>query len=150
MTNGRTETHTTFIISPASDNTRVYLSRLGLQVILRLAQKPRKNACVWRRVGFGWPYDSWRLSQRRRLRGPYPLAFGALSRRASAIVLLDGGWSCQEVAKALLFDDDTIRGWHGLFERSALEGLTAFDVGGSSGINKLKSSHGFAGVAVEV
>ena len=54
------------------------------------------------------------------------------------------------MAKALLFDDDTIRGWHALFERSALEGLTAFDVGGSSGINKLKSSHGFAGVAVEV
>jgi hypothetical protein len=37
-------------------------------------------------------------------------------RRANARVLLDDGGSCREVAAALLFDDDTIRGWRNLFE----------------------------------
>jgi transposase len=57
-----------------------------------------------------------------------------VTRRANALVLLDDGKSCQDVAEALLFDDDTIRGWHGLFEQRGIEGLTAFDVGGSSGL----------------
>ena len=56
-----------------------------------------------------------------------------VTRRANALVLLDDGLSCQEVAKVLLFDDDTIRGWHALFEQNGLEGLTAFDVGGQFG-----------------
>jgi transposase len=55
-----------------------------------------------------------------------------VTRRANALVLLDAGKSCQEVAEVLLFDDDTIRGWYELFEQSGLEGLTRFDVGGSS------------------
>jgi hypothetical protein len=38
------------------------------------------------------------------------------------------------MAEALLFDDDTIRGWRALFEQSGLEGLSAFDVGGSLGL----------------
>jgi hypothetical protein len=33
-----------------------------------------------------------------------------VSRRANALGLLDNGWSCQQVADALLLDDDTIRG----------------------------------------
>jgi hypothetical protein len=41
-------------------------------------------------------------------------AASRVTRRANALVLLDGGWSCQEVAAALLMDDDTIRGWHKL------------------------------------
>ena len=49
-----------------------------------------------------------------------------VTRRANALVLLDAGKSCQEVAEVLLFDDDTIRGWHDLFEQSGVEGLTAF------------------------
>ena len=57
-----------------------------------------------------------------------------VTRRANALVLLDDGMSCQEVARVLLFDDDTIREWHALFEQSGIEGLTAFDVGGSSGL----------------
>ena len=57
-----------------------------------------------------------------------------VTRRANALVLLDDGMSCQEVARVLLFDDDTIRGWHALFEQSGIEGLIAFDVGGSSGL----------------
>ena len=35
---------------------------------------------------------------------------GRVTRRANALVLLDDGMSCQQVARVLLFDDDTIRG----------------------------------------
>jgi len=56
-----------------------------------------------------------------------------LARRANALVLLDDGWSCENVAGALLLDDDTIRGWHGLFVSEGLEGLTRFEAGGSAG-----------------
>ena len=31
------------------------------------------------------------------------------------------GWSCQEVAAALLLNDDTIRGWLKLFEQRGIE-----------------------------
>jgi transposase len=55
-----------------------------------------------------------------------------VSRRANALVLLDKGWSCQQVADALLLDDDTIRGWRKLFEQRGIEGVTSFDVGGSA------------------
>ena len=55
-----------------------------------------------------------------------------VTRRANALVLLDDGWSCQQVAYALLLDDDTIRGWRKLFEQRGVEGLTSFDVGGST------------------
>ena len=57
-----------------------------------------------------------------------------VTRRANALVLLDAGKSCQEVAEFFLCDDDTIRGWHGVFGQRGIEGLTAFDVGGSSGL----------------
>jgi transposase len=60
-------------------------------------------------------------------------AASRVTRRANALVLLDGGWSCREVAAALLMDDDTIRGWHKLFEQRGIEGLTSFDMGGSAG-----------------
>ena len=56
-----------------------------------------------------------------------------VTRRANALVLLDDGWSCQQVAQALLLNDDTIRGWHKLFEQRGIEGLTSFDTGGSAG-----------------
>jgi len=55
-----------------------------------------------------------------------------LARRANALVLLDGGWSCEEAASALLLDDDTIRRWHGSFVEDGLEGLTRFEAGGSA------------------
>jgi len=55
-----------------------------------------------------------------------------LARRANALVLLDAGWSCEQVAEALLLDDDTIRNWHGLFAEDGLEGLARFDAGGSA------------------
>src|ERR1700740_2502721 len=57
-------------------------------------------------------------------------AAARVTRRANAVVLLDGGWSAQEVADALLMDDDTIRGWHKLFEERGIEGLTSFGAGG--------------------
>ena len=56
-------------------------------------------------------------------------AASRLTRRANALVLLDDGWSCQEVADALLLNDDTIRNWHKLFEQRGIEGLTSFDMG---------------------
>ncbi|MBY6243011.1 helix-turn-helix domain-containing protein [Methylosinus sp. Sm6] len=37
-----------------------------------------------------------------------------MTRRANALVLLDDGWSCIEVARALLLDDDTVRSWRKL------------------------------------
>ena len=39
------------------------------------------------------------------------LAEHRVARRANAIVLLDDGWNCDEVASALLLDDDTVRAW---------------------------------------
>src|SRR5271170_525604 len=57
-------------------------------------------------------------------------AASRVTRRANALVLLDDGWSCQEVADALLLNDDTIRGWHKLFERRArrcIEGVCRHD-----------------------
>jgi len=55
-----------------------------------------------------------------------------VTRRANALVLLDDGMSCQEVARVLLFDDDTIRCWYELFEQGGVEGLSSFAMGGSS------------------
>ena len=59
------------------------------------------------------------------------LSAGRVTRRANALAPWDDGMSRENVAKVLLFDDDTIRDWYRLFERSGLEGLTCFDVGGS-------------------
>jgi transposase len=63
-----------------------------------------------------------------------------VTRRANALVLLDDGMSCQQVARVLLFDDDTIRGWYELFEQGGLEGLTRFDMGGSPGRMSLEQT----------
>jgi transposase len=55
-----------------------------------------------------------------------------LARRANALALLDDGLSCEQVARVLFLDDDTIRKWHDLFVAEGLEGLTRFDAGGSA------------------
>ena len=60
------------------------------------------------------------------------------ARRANALVLLDDGWSCQQVGHAFLLDDDTIRGWRKLFEHRGIEGLASFDVGGSASYPSVK------------
>ena len=57
-----------------------------------------------------------------------------VTRRANALVLLDDGWSCQELADAFLLNDDTIRGWFKLFEQNGIKGLTSFDMGGSASL----------------
>jgi transposase len=55
-----------------------------------------------------------------------------LARRANALLLLDKGWSCVEVAEALLLDDETVRDWFKLYEESGVGGLTRFEAGGSA------------------
>ncbi len=55
-----------------------------------------------------------------------------IARRANAILLLDDGWSCERVAKALYFDDDTVRGWRKLYDERGIAGLEQFDARGSS------------------
>ncbi|MGA7455603.1 MAG: hypothetical protein WBW73_31650 [Rhodoplanes sp.] len=54
------------------------------------------------------------------------LAAHRLARRATALVLLDDGMSCEAIAKVLLLDDDTIR------EGDGIEGLTNFSYEGSA------------------
>ena len=55
-----------------------------------------------------------------------------MARRANALLLLDDGLSCEEVAKVLYLDDDTVRGWARLYGESGLTGLERFEGGGSS------------------
>lgn len=55
-----------------------------------------------------------------------------LTRRANALLLLDDGLNCKQVAEVLYFDDDTIRRWYELFIAGGVDGLTHFDVGGSA------------------
>ena len=35
-----------------------------------------------------------------------------VARRANALLLLDEGMSCSQIAKVLFLDDDTVRSWH--------------------------------------
>src|ERR1700677_934925 len=55
-----------------------------------------------------------------------------LTRRAHALVLLDNGMSCREVARLLFLDDDTIRTWHRLYLESGVERLAGFGYEASS------------------
>ena len=55
-----------------------------------------------------------------------------LGRRANALVLLDQGMSCGDVAKVLLLDDDTVRIWYRLYEEEGIEGLAGFGYEGSA------------------
>jgi transposase len=55
-----------------------------------------------------------------------------LARRANALVLLDQGMSCSQVAKVLLLDDDTVRTWHRLYEEDGIDGLAGFGHEGSA------------------
>ena len=49
-----------------------------------------------------------------------------LGRRANALLLLDDGMSCEEIAKVLYLDDDTIRYWHELYSEKGLSWLADF------------------------
>src|SRR5258708_10520726 len=59
------------------------------------------------------------------------LSEARVARRANAIVLLNDGWSCQEVAAALLIDDDSVRAWYKLYAEHGLTGLVVFNHLGS-------------------
>ena len=45
------------------------------------------------------------------------------ARRANAILLLDDGKSCEQIAEFLYLDDDTIRGWYKAYHRDGQSGL---------------------------
>jgi transposase len=55
-----------------------------------------------------------------------------LGRRANALVLLDRGMRCEDVAELLFIDDDTVRRWHRLYEQDGIEGLAGFGHEGSA------------------
>ena len=54
-----------------------------------------------------------------------------LARRANAMLLLDDGWNCQEVAQALYLDDDTVRCWRKTYDERGMDALRRFEAGGS-------------------
>lgn len=54
-----------------------------------------------------------------------------IARRANAVLLLDDGWSCEDVARALYLDDDTVRGWHKAFATDGMQALRSFGWKGS-------------------
>ncbi len=92
---------------------------------------------------FCFKHDSVWLPQRRRSQG----AYGAGARRVFALPgdtaceclgASGEGWSCPQVAHALLLDDDTIRSWRKLFEQRGIEGITSFGVGGSASYLSVK------------
>jgi transposase len=56
-----------------------------------------------------------------------------VARRANAVLLLDDGWSCEAVARALYLDDDTVRGWHERFMAGGADALAEFGWKGSQG-----------------
>ncbi|WP_237482154.1 IS630 family transposase [Lichenibacterium dinghuense] len=53
-----------------------------------------------------------------------------VARRANAILLLDKGWSCEQVSEALLLDDDTIRSWFKVYREGGVPALARFDLAG--------------------
>ncbi len=46
-----------------------------------------------------------------------------IARRANAILLLDDGESCTQIAKFLYLDDDTIRGWYKAYREAGWDAL---------------------------
>ena len=62
-------------------------------------------------------------------RGSTPQRF---ARRVNAVLLLEMGWSCAEVAEAFLLDGDTIRDFCKAYVVDGLAGLERFESGGSA------------------
>ena len=54
-----------------------------------------------------------------------------VARRANALLLLDDGKSCVQIAEFLYLDDDTIRGWYKAYQRDGWEALARDDRQGS-------------------
>jgi len=61
-----------------------------------------------------------------------------LARRANALVLLDRGMSCADIAAVLFIDDDTVRAWFKLYTDDGIVGLAGFGYEGSDGHLNLK------------
>jgi transposase len=49
-----------------------------------------------------------------------------IARRANAMLLLDDGLRCEEVARVLYLDDDTIRGWRDRYRQDGARALAVF------------------------
>jgi transposase len=49
-----------------------------------------------------------------------------IARRANAVLLLDDGLRCEEVARVLYLDDDTVRGWRDRFRQEGARALRVF------------------------
>jgi transposase len=49
-----------------------------------------------------------------------------IARRANAMLLLDDGLRCEDVARVLYLDDDTIRGWRDRYRREGARALAVF------------------------
>lgn len=64
-----------------------------------------------------------------------PTVKHGVARRANALLLLDDGLSCEQVARVLYVDDDTVRGWHERFRSAGATALAAF--GWKGGKSKL-------------
>jgi hypothetical protein len=68
-----------------------------------------------------------------------------LARRANALVLLDQGMECRDVAKVLLLDDDTVRAWHQQYVENGIEVLASSSyerrVCHQGGASQYKPSH---------
>jgi len=62
--------------------------------------------------------------------GSSPHRYG---RRANAILLLDKGMSCSQVASVLFLDDDTVRQWYRYWVEDGFDGLMSFGFSGSDG-----------------
>ncbi len=63
----------------------------------------------------------------------HPSETHGVARRANAVLLLDDGLSCVEVAKGLYLDDDTVRTWLKRYRAGGLDEMTLFDWHGRSG-----------------
>jgi transposase len=56
-----------------------------------------------------------------------------IARRANALLLLDDGKSCEDIATFLYLDDDTIRGWHKQYISGGFGAVFSFDWKGGTG-----------------
>ncbi len=63
----------------------------------------------------------------------HPSEIHGVARRANAILLLDDGLSCADVAKVLYLDDDTVRTWFKRYQAGGLDEMKVFDWKGRSG-----------------
>ena len=62
-----------------------------------------------------------------------------VARRANALLLLDDGKSCVEIAQMLYLDDDTVRGWHKQYLSEGWDAV-AYD-GWKGGQSRLSVAH---------